>query len=124
MARHIHTIVGYIHTLRAQSRPLFIPRGGTQCQAQPATSAKHPVPGQASICRELPKGAPDPACRPPKPRQLGQLAIADDLAGRHLAEYRIQRRSSALGGFQGVLISVRHQAPIGLQMKPDRRSGK
>lgn len=124
MARHIHTIVGYIYTLRTQARPLFIPRRGTQCQAQAAACTEHPVPGQASVRGQLPEGTPDPACRPTKPCQFGQLAIADHLAGRNLAKYRIQHRPSALGGVEGVLISVRHQAPSGLQMKPDRRSGK
>ncbi|GLO36257.1 hypothetical protein PPUN14671_30920 [Pseudomonas putida] len=87
MARHIHTIVGYIDTFRAQSRPLFIPRRGTQCQAQPATCAEHPVPGQTGVRRQLSECAPDPARRAAEARQFGQLAITHHLAGWDLPQY-------------------------------------
>lgn len=82
------------------------------------------MPRQTSVCRQLPQSAPNPARRTAKPSQLGQLAIAHHLARWYLAKYGIQRRSSALGRIKGVLISIRHLARLGLQMKPDRWSGK
>lgn len=97
MARHIHTIFSHIHTLCAQSGPLFIARRRAQRQAQAPACAEYPVPGQAGIGWQLPEGAADPTCRSPKPGQLGELAIADDLAFRHLAKHRIQGRSSGFG---------------------------
>ncbi|GLH35498.1 hypothetical protein BR1R5_48870 [Pseudomonas sp. BR1R-5] len=87
MAHHIHTIIGYIHALRTQPRPLFISRGSPQRQAQTTAGTQYTVPRQTGVRRKLAEGLSNPTRRSAKARQFGELAVADHLACWHLAQH-------------------------------------